>query len=444
MRPTPLVATGLLAAALLTTPTAYAAGETCRGQAATVVGTPGQSGLLGTEGADVVVTNGAMSVKALGGNDLVCITGATPSRRQASLDAGPGDDVVDASASTSAVLVELGAGSDTYTGSSDDESVHGGTSDAAPGGTVDTERDTITTGAGGIDSVSSGSSRTVLNTDVVLLAGGGSLEWTGPLAAGGRLDGGPDGGSTLTLGTGSGHVVLDARAGESSQDGAASLRWTGFDRFVVGGGDSRTPASFRFLGTGRDEELTIVFDDSDRGRHHVDMRGGDDRLLIPRDEHVGRAGSTYDGGAGRDSVALWAGPFLDLDLASGRMVTNRGSRARSTLTGFDQAYVAAKRLRLSGTKRGDDLTFQACTATARGRAGNDVIVQSIYGTTFPDRLRCDRRSFRLYGNDGKDVLRGSSGNDVLVGGRGRDNVQGNAGRDRCSGEKLRSCEIRLR
>ena len=39
MRPLPLMAAGLLAATLLTSPTAYAAAVTCQGQPATIVGT---------------------------------------------------------------------------------------------------------------------------------------------------------------------------------------------------------------------------------------------------------------------------------------------------------------------------------------------------------------------------------------------------------------------
>lgn len=48
MRPLPLVATGFLAATLLATPTAHAAGETCQGRPATVVGVLHQVGLTGT------------------------------------------------------------------------------------------------------------------------------------------------------------------------------------------------------------------------------------------------------------------------------------------------------------------------------------------------------------------------------------------------------------
>ena len=55
MRNISLTAAALLGATLLApTGTATAAGETCQGQAATIVGTPGGQ-IVGTEGADVIV-----------------------------------------------------------------------------------------------------------------------------------------------------------------------------------------------------------------------------------------------------------------------------------------------------------------------------------------------------------------------------------------------------
>jgi Ca2+-binding RTX toxin-like protein len=260
MRPLHLAATGLLAATLLTAPTAQAAAETCQGRAATVVGSADV--VNGTEGDDVIVTNGATRVRALGGNDVVCVTG------------------------------------------------------------------------------------------------------------------GPESGSV---------------------------------------------------------------------RQDIDLGSGDDRLLVERAADVGGPGSSYAGGTGRNSIALWAGRRLDLDLASGRLVATRSGRdVTATLRGFDSTYVVAQDLVVRGTAKADDLRFQACTATVRGRGGADVVAQNIYGTTFPTRLRCERREFRLFGAGGDDYLGGSTGRDLLVGGPGRDTISGNAGRDTCSGEKLRSCEIKRR
>ena len=63
MRPLHLAATGLLAVVLLPAAPTHAAGETCQGRPATVVGTPVQLGLVGTDADDVVVTNGAVTVE---------------------------------------------------------------------------------------------------------------------------------------------------------------------------------------------------------------------------------------------------------------------------------------------------------------------------------------------------------------------------------------------
>lgn len=140
MRPLPLVAAGLLTATLLAAPTAQAAVETCQGRAATIVGTPGQLGVTGTEGPDVVVTNGAVGVATLGGDDLVCVTDVT-APVFVTLRAGAGNDVVDASASASTIDAELGTGSDHYTASAGRDYVVLGSNDG--GGPVDLEADTV-------------------------------------------------------------------------------------------------------------------------------------------------------------------------------------------------------------------------------------------------------------------------------------------------------------
>ncbi|MDR7253161.1 Ca2+-binding RTX toxin-like protein [Nocardioides sp. BE266] len=444
MRTTPLLATGLLAAsALLATPTAYAAGETCQGQPATIVGTPGQFGLTGTEGADVIVTNGATSVSALGGDDLVCVTGGTPTQPHVVVDAGAGDDVVDASASGSDVWTALGTGSDTYTGSPHGESVYAGTNPFATGTSVDTEPDVVTTGAGGTDLVFSGSDRTVLNSDTVVLSGGGGrLTWVGPLAAGGRLDGG--GGSKLDFTVGSGAVVVDAVSGTMSQDGALQLRWTGFDRYRTGGAPSGTPSSFSFVGSDRDEELELDFADAHTVDQRIDLGGGDDNLWMGAGDSLGSRGSRYIGGPGKDHALIWGGTNLDVDLAQERIKRVRsGTTFRSTFTGFESQLVGARKLVLTGTPKADALPFRACRATVRGRGGKDVIGGNTSGRRFPTRLECGTRAFRLFGGRGNDTLRGGTGRDLLVGGPGRDTVFGNSDRDRCSGEKLRSCEIKV-
>src|SRR5689334_4306398 len=115
-----LLSSVLLCPALLTPTVASAAAETCQGMPATIVGTP-DAKLSGTESGDVIVTAGAATVLARGGDDLICVTGGGTI-----LDAGDGDDVVDATAARGRVSAELGHGADRYLGSAGVDSVSAG------------------------------------------------------------------------------------------------------------------------------------------------------------------------------------------------------------------------------------------------------------------------------------------------------------------------------
>ena len=447
MRLPPLLAIGLLAVTPLPAAPAVAAGETCQGRPATLVGTPGQYALTGTAGDDVVVTRGAAGVVTLGGNDLVCITSVLTLLSSVRLDVGAGDDVVDAAGATGSTAVILGPGRDTYTGSPFDEYVVSGTEGSENEPSVDIEGDVITTGTGGDDLVKSGSGPEAPNADVVVLgaddgAGPGSeVSWLGPMAAGASLDGG--GGGRLTFFVGAGQVVVDARAGTYTEDGRELLRWSGFDRYTTGG-TAPTPSSFAFLGADRDEELNVRFADARTTLQQIDMGAGDDTLSLEHGYNVGARGSTYEGGPGQDHVNMWAGSHLDLDLASGRMETRHAGRTvRTSLRGFETQLLGAKDLELDGTSGADVIRLNACRATVHGRGGADDMAQTRRNYYFTARPDCNPWRLRLFGGGGNDTLRGSTGRDVLVGGRGRDTVSGNAGRDRCSGEKLRSCEIKV-
>ena len=85
---------------------AYAA-AVCQGHPATIEGSSGI--LTGTEGNDVIVAHGtAVGVRALGGNDLICVDGGDVS-------AGLGDDSVVSNAPSGAFTsVSLVGGNDTY------------------------------------------------------------------------------------------------------------------------------------------------------------------------------------------------------------------------------------------------------------------------------------------------------------------------------------------
>lgn len=442
MRPLPLLATGLLAATLLTTTApSYAAGGTCQGQPATIVGQPSQTGLVGTEGRDVVVTNGALGIDTLGGDDLVCVTDVTRPGIVL-LRTGAGNDVVDASASGSSVDAELGTGSDHYTASAGRDYVVLGSND---GGPVDLEADTVvaTTGARpgqSADQYFTGM-RDVPNPDVLQLAGDGHVVyWYGIQAPGSRVALGSS--AELRPALGVGDVVFDAARGTWTEDGAPVLSWTGaVTRFKFGPG---APRSLSLTGSDRDEHVGVLLNRGARTVLRLDLGDGDDALLAS--DGIGWKDSEYVGGPGEDSVDLWAGTILDLDLAKGRLEKRFfGTTQRSTFRGWDDVRVGAKRMTVRGTKKADDLRFYACTATVRGRAGKDNLESYRTGDD-GYLLDCDARKSRIkvYGDGGNDSLSGSRGKDLLVGGPGRDTVDGNAHRDRCSGERLKSCEVRLR
>ena len=174
-RTTPLTTAALLGLALLTPATAAtAAGETCRGEAATIVGT-GPT-VTGTEGRDVIVTASAGVIDALGGDDLICVTGPGGSsnllsvdcrrrRRRGRHDRAPAGFYV---------TTVLDAGVDTFVGGPASDTVYAGeqarTSNGGYAHGADTEKDTIDTGEGN-DSAWTGAAGTP-NRDVVRLGVG--------------------------------------------------------------------------------------------------------------------------------------------------------------------------------------------------------------------------------------------------------------------------------
>ncbi len=441
MQPLPLMAAGLLAATLLTSPTAYAAAVTCQGQAATIVGTPSQSGLVGTEGPDVVVTNGADGIDTLGGDDLVCVTDPD-FPRVVTLATGAGDDVVDASASRSSIDAELGSGADHYTASAGRDSVELGVSGRQR---VDLDPDTAVATTGGSPSQTGdqwfSGMLDIANADVLDLAGvGHTIHWSGVQAPGSRVSVGTS--AELRPALGVGDMAIDASRGSWTENGAPVLSWMGeVTRFELQGG---APRSLALVGSDRDEYVGVVLNRGARTVLRFALGGGDDTLLAP--DGIGWRRSEYVGGPGEDSIDLWAGKRLDLDLARGRL-ENRffGRTQRSIFRGWDDVRVGAKRMTVRGTKTADDIRFYACTATIRGRAGKDTLESYRTGDD-GYLLDCDARKSRIkvYGDGGRDTIRGSRGKDLLVGGTGRDTIDGNANRDTCSGEKLRSCEIKRR
>ena len=462
MRTTTLTAAGLLGLAMLSPlPVAHAAGETCRGEAATIVGTTGNPALLGsdgitgTEGRDVVVTNGAFKVSTLGGDDVICVTAGASSVRRVLIDSGAGDDVVDGTTAPDWIVqAELGEGADQFAGGDAGNSVRGAYDRPTP---ADTERDVIVGGAGS-DGVHSGVVGQP-NPDVIALGAGNDSVFYGGVTAGGSIDGGagvdeffP---SALTT---PGDTLVDNAAGRMLIDQQVVATWTGLETFWTGtiGGDD-----LAFVGTAADETVYAKVS----GRVRATFGAGDDSFLA---DQAPRAGSVLDGGDGRDLFyATSESGLLDLDLRKGKLVADAGAPYTTPATNFEDASLFARRVVLGGTGSRNDLHFSACDAKLIGRGGADRIARSydslfesvfcprfpkarlnggsgrdtLEGTVGRDVLLGGSGPDELRGENGNDVLRGGGGNDRLLGGKGRDQADGGPGpTDLCRAEHKRRCE----
>ena len=435
---TTVSAAALLAlAALAPTTAASAAGETCQGRAATHVGSPQTSRITGTEGADVIVTNGALGVDALGGDDVICVTGGYGNQ----VFAGAGNDLVDASTlGSSGAQVRLGAGSDRFLGGPGSDFVWAGDEDGL--GTADTEPDVIEMGAPAssstYDAVRTGQAGQP-NGDVVRM-GIGAVSWAGTPTATTVLDGGA--GSTLAMTLGETDAVrLDNVAGTMSTEGQPTLSFTGFTGFDLLA--PKGPRSFAFTGSDRDEELELQFWRT-TGGHDVRTGGGDDEVHVySYDSPAVPDRASYDAGPGRDLLRLTLPDEVDadVDLRRGRLALGRGrDEVTHRARGFEDTSAMTEDVEVVGTSGRNRVSVYACRSRVDARGGKDRV--DTFDEVMDKGLRCSGVRARFAGGGGNDELTGSTGRDVLLGGPGRDTVDGSAGRDVCQGEKLRRCEKR--
>ncbi|WP_185994427.1 calcium-binding protein [Nocardioides campestrisoli] len=402
---------------------AYAV-ETCRGAAATVVGTPGVP-LTATPGNDVVVTNGASVVSALGGDDLVCVTGGTPY-----VDTATGDDVVDTiSAGDAPASVFLGAGSDRFFGGEGADTVgtHG------EGLVADVDADTLLTG-GGDDVVASGAPGQPNADTVDLGPGNDRLALRGVTArTAGSISGGRNS-DTLDLDlSGSASWWIHNGKGVANRNEKRQHNWVAFEQFDL------VPTAGRFIFRGSPSNERLRYTDASGGPVGsvlVTMDAGNDHVeAAPQ----AATDSRYDGGEGRDELEISSpGERLTVDLGAGQVL--RGGRKRgalvATATGFTDATVWARNATAKGDGQGNRLSVGGCTVRAYGLGRGDVLKRldsPAYG--------CGKRS-KMLGGPGRDKLVGGEGRDKLYGGPGRDKAVGGPGRDLCQAEKRKSCERR--
>lgn len=427
------LAIALLSPLVLVTP-ARAAGETCEGIPATLVGAPGST-VTGTDGPDVIVTNGALEVDAGAGDDLVCTTGSIPQPPGVDavlVHAGSGDDLVDRRGDTNpgaTGLIYPEPGQDTVYGSSAADEVF----------SQDGERDVIATGDGSDDyELGLGSRSPGGDPDVVDLGAGQDQVNVGPvLDSGTSVDGGAgEDRMSFRLG-GRSPFVLDAGAGTLVRRERVLLSFEGFEKYDALALDLRTP--WRFVGSaGPDAVLARP-----GGLRGVDLGPGDDTLALDTPPSLVGARFTLGGGLGRDLLTISGvhpEPVL-LDLGSHQLDVGRGALT-GPVAGFEDAVATGSRVDLVGSGRANTLTVVSCgDGSVRGLAGDDTLaVRKLTG-----HRSCQEPVVRsAYGGAGDDTLTGGPDRERLDGGRGHDTGDGGPGHDDCvSIEAATSCE-RLR
>jgi Ca2+-binding RTX toxin-like protein len=362
-------------------PSASGAAETCQGRTPTVIGSG--HAVNGTEGDDVILTNGARSVYAKGGDDLVCVTGPyTGKHYPVNVRAGDGNDVVDGTGSPKQeVHASLGSGVDTFLG--------GGAGDAVELDYPDA--------AGGTDAVD---------------GGGGS--------------------DVISIATGPGDVVVDNAVGRFTSAGEVRTTWAKVEGFGID--QSAGSQRMTFVGTSADESVSW----SSRGDATVDVTlgRGDDRWSSPTPP---TPSSRLLGGPGRDSIYLASEEAgIDLDLLADTMGVAAPVPYVVKAADFEDADLFAPSVTVRGTNGRNDIGLTACTGVVRLGGGNDSVRRQ-YDSIFETDIRC-AETLTANGGSGDDEMSGTRGDDVLLGGTGRDRADGGTGRDRCAAERERRCE----
>lgn len=396
---------------------------TCHGRRATVVGDPDVFLLHGTRHSDVIVTNGVNIVDARAGADLICVTGHVDPASLITIDAGSGDDVVDARGQHTRTSILLRLGADTAWGGTAADSVF-----AAGGGT-----DRVWTGTGA-DTASAGA-----GAKVHLGPGDDRLNAYRPHPSA-ILDGGPGANYLDIVSMGNGAWSLDNRTGTARVNGVLAYSWTGFTTFDVGGFGG-IGGSLSFHGSDRSERVV-------RANHlgevafRADLGGDNDHLSV----NVSMTGP-FDGGPGRDVVSV-AGARGDrhdtatVDLGAGTFATTSTTATYPTLVlaGMERlllrSFVHAD---VTGSD-GDDVVslVHGCGLTFSGLDGDDRIagvdLDLSCAVSPPNRVVA-------HGGPGDDQLLGGATDDELYGDAGTDTARGADGADLCAAETRVECEL---
>jgi Ca2+-binding RTX toxin-like protein len=380
---------------------AGAAPPECQGQSATIVAVTDRQQLQGTEGADVISTAGFtnVTVRAGGGDDLVCATGRHDS---AQIYGDEGDDT----------LVDVDVRGKRTNYDKDTELFAGPGSDH-----FIANRDTWIIYKRAAASVSIDAAGTVVDgSDTDTFVGSPKIQGT-------RF-------SDTYVGT------------------------PGNDRYVSGDQwNERNDPDIITTGAGDDSVWAF--------RGSVSLGPGDDFARVSggtvtggegRDDISLRRGGTASGGPGADRLETSSYPSAEIEESRYRLSGGPGNDVLTAPYAWNSDRNGCPRFCARGSLEGGpgmdtlDLNQRRSVvdlAAGRVRVQGGVskigFFERVLGSHYDDVIRGDARRNRFEGTRGADVLVGRGGADVLIGGRGRDRAVGGAGRDRCEAEARRSC-----
>jgi hypothetical protein len=388
-----------------------------------------------TEGDDVIVADGGdLRIRALGGDDLVCLHDI---QVVVQVEAGAGDDLVDATGTDAPTVASLGEGADTFAGGPGDDFVYG----SAPEGLgedglnpPDIETDVITTG-GGKDQVFSGALGSANLDEIATGAGDDRVHLEG-LDHATSLDVG-NGRNTAIVTLGTVHTTawsVDLGRRTLGFDGQTST-WAGrLHRWYLTMADGQAPASLVFFGSKADDTAFVGgpgLVPQFRLGYGNDWAGS---LTTP--------GGTFLLGPGLDRLTLGkydsvhpSFPLSDLRVDLAAQQASFGG-IESPVRGVETLYAGAERVRALGSARGEHIRANGCDVVVRGRAGWDLLERGDDAVSI-----CPALSTTIDGGAGNDMLFGSNRtDDTLVGGPGLDRARGMRGTDTCRAEVRQSCE----
>ena len=400
--------------------------------------------LRGTNGDDVIVTNGALLTLGRGGNDLICGNGRliTISDEGTSIDAGAGNDTVDTTDAgrRADVFTHLGPGDDTYIGGPTGDIVWGAEvedADQAQG------TDNINTGPGEDHVATGGTGPGGADDDVINLGSGDdSLEFVGPTDATQTAQGG-SGTNQIYLEEPmfAAPAVIDNITGTMTIDGTPAARWESFVRFELDAVQGYEPPQFVGSDEGEYLDARIVMDE-------VDLAGGNDTLELWPETIPELTDVVFDGGDGTDRFFFhrYESSGVILDLGSGAFIFGRDPSATpyARIFGIEKHDLAMNRIEVMGSSGPDRITWTACHGSISGWKGDDRVTWNDFTTSSGGDRHCGQRGEPLdvpvAGNAGDDVLSGGLHYDTLIGGAGDDTAIGRRGEDRCQAETEESCE----